>query len=351
MPRSTVSAPRTGVPDRVPQVSEDKPHLGQQFGLPGTTANPQGRLFAPVGMHSGDPWKLHPDNWMAGSDTVHKDIPSGDAISWHASDQSALPRYDDPENRAYEEYSRYESWADDEDGKAVEDSKERPYGDYGSVVGMHFGDLPTAIDRRDSGFAHPVRIPGETQTPAPMGKQFHVQVGYEQKRGSLRVKPRGWDDAEDPSEKRWTDDAANFSDQATDKVEAGKTVPYKNDAEGPKSTSFRTLPETVRQWSEDVLGAKKPGGGAAVRGQPVDPDHPLTSTPHPALVHLAKQGFNPRLDLMNTPKPQPEQTSLFDEHPDAAAYQRQHEKVRPRQEEFKSGRQWTLKKPNSDYDY
>ena len=342
-------------------MSEDKPHLGQQFHgswesdttptpLPGTKANPQGRLFAPVGMHAGDPWKLHPDNWMAGSDTVHRDIPKGDAIAWHASESSAMPRFDDHESRAYDEYSGDDAW-DDDDGysrKSTEDSKGRPYGDYGSVVGMHLGDLPTAIDRRQYGFAHPVRIPGETQTPAPMGKQFHAQVAYEQKFGSLRVKPRGWDDQEDPSEQRWTDDAANFSDQATDVVEAGKTVPYKNDAEGPKSTSFRTLPETTRTWSEDVLGARKPGGGAAVRGQPVDPDHPLTSTPHPALVHLAKQGFNPALNLMDRPQARPEQMSLFDDQPNVDASLRQTQDMRRRNDEFKSGRQWTLRKPHSD---
>jgi hypothetical protein len=343
-------------------VSEDKPHLGQQFHgswvsdttptpLPGTTANPQGRLFAPVGMHAGDPWKLHPDNWMAGSDTVHKDIPKGDVITWHASDSSAMPRYDEHEGRAYESeyYSDYDDEGEYNGGKVTEDSKDRPYGDYGSVIGMHLGDMPTAIDRRSSGFAHPVRIPGETQTPAPMGQQFHVQIAFEQKMGSLRVKPRGWDDADDPSEKRWTDDAANFSDQATDVVEAGRTVPYKNDAEGPKSTSFRTLPETVRTWSEDVLGARRPNGEAAVRGQPVDPDHPLTSTPHPALVHLAKQGYNPRLDLNDRPvRGRPEQTSLFDDKPDAQAYARQQLDVRARNDEFKTGRVWSLRKPNSD---
>ena len=89
-----------------------------------------------------------------------------------------------------------------------------------------------------------------------------------------------------------------IASKATDLVESGKTLAYRNDVEAKGSTSYRTLPETTRTWSEDVMQARNPLNGrpASEKYGWSGDEHAFRNKPHPGLVHLAEQGYDPRLD-------------------------------------------------------
>ena len=180
--------------------------------FPGTDKNPQGRLMRPE--YSGDPYRHAPDNWMAnetGNDTLTYHTNLGD-----------LPEYDDPERFSDGPFA--DSMTEDPSGRPFLDSM-------GSTVGMHFGTIEAGYDRNahKSGadkrniISHPVKIAEST---------FH----------------------ENPNDVYglWTDENANKSDTLTDKVEAGGTIPYRNDLEHQGSTSYRTSRDVARSWSDDI---------------------------------------------------------------------------------------------------
>lgn len=277
--------------------------------LPGTPRTPQGRLFTPTGRYTGDPMRLSPSNWMKqpaeGETAAHDDI-----VSFHSSESSQLPRYDDPDSRqidpAEHEGVDWDNEQYDENMEENEDytdfsvdEKDRPMANYGSAVGMHFGDVKAAVDRdkdRIRENIHPVRIPGETVTPPPRGNFSTERPGGSIAAGPMRSNVRivNAETGEMKEDTRWADPAANFATKATDIVEKGGTLAYRNDVESAGSTSYRALPETVRTWSEDVLGATSPRTGRpATAGEHPDTEHGFRNEPHPALVHLAQQGYNP----------------------------------------------------------
>ena len=278
--------------------------------LTGTTKHPQGRLFNPTGQFAGDPWKLSADNWMQQSDTPAHD----DVVSWHSSESSQLPRYDDASQRQLDPVDfEGPDWGNeemDEEGEYNEDyqdfsvdEKDRPMADYGSAVGMHFGSVKASTDRGSRPYVHPVRIPTETLAEPARGNFSTERPG-----GGIAAGPHksnsiivNSETGERTPDTRWSDSAANFSSKATDLVEAGKTLAYRNDVEARGSTSYRALPETTRTWSEDVLGSTTPGGGN-VPGHSADTEHGLRGTPHPALVAAAEQGFNPVLNTQQHPR-------------------------------------------------
>lgn len=261
--------------------------------IPGTQANPQGRLFAPTGRYTGDPHRLHPENWLAGAEgTAHQD-----PIAWHSSFQETLPRYDDPESRAIET----EVYEEDDEGEGyynmetAVDARERPYADYGSAVGMHFGTLRSAHERSSGAraYIHPARIPSSTISHAPPGN--FSTIGAHEQIYTGKMRSRRFGASEDYGEHPWSDVAVNYSELATDKIEEGKTLPYINEGEHKGSTSFRALPETVRTWSEDVLGARHPETGHTAGREGPDLEHGFRNRPHPAYVHLAEKGYNPTI--------------------------------------------------------
>jgi hypothetical protein len=166
-------------------------HQGAQF--------KQARLFNPVGMHTGNPWKLHPDTWV-------EDESRGPVV-WHSTDSETLPGTNRPESSP--------NYAGDRQSN------------YGSAHGLHFGTQQAALDRAgqtDARLAHVARIPH----------------GLLEDRFGSRIETR-------------TDDAANYADDADDLVDLGHAVPYRNNTEDPGSTSYRVLPESVRTWGEDVM--------------------------------------------------------------------------------------------------
>ncbi len=311
--------------------------------LPGTPRTPQGRLFAPVGKYTGDPLKLHPSNWMQqpgeGEKSAHSDI-----ITWHASDSTQLPRYDTPDHRQIQpEDFEGPDWGNseyDDEGEPNEDytdfsvdDKDRPMADYGSAIGMHFGDVRAATERAGSmgrTAFHPVRLPAETVAPPPKGNFMQDRPGGSIAAGSMRsqVRIKNAETGEMTEDTRWSDPAANFASKATDLVESGKSIAYRNDVEGKGTTSYRALPETVRTWSEDVLGATDPRSGMpATVGESRDEEHGFRNVPHPALVHLAQAGYNPRQDTTDV-------TSHLGE-----------EGYGSRSAAFDQGTLWSLKKP------
>lgn len=268
--------------------------------LPGTAKHPQGRLFAPVGDYRGDPWKLAPENWIGGGDTpAHSDI-----TAWHSTEHASLPRYDQPQGVDPDHYDGPD-WdnANDEDNPDYHDysvdSKDRPIAEHGSAIGMHFGSLRAAIDRAKSGsieersYVHPVRIPQRTLVDPPQGSFRTPRPGGSFAGGWYRANKPG----PDGEWSTWSDTAANHAERGTDMVEAGKTIPYENEAEDKGSISYRTLPETTRTWAEDVLNARAPGSGRPAGAGTPDVDwndeHAVRNVPHPALVHLAERGYNP----------------------------------------------------------
>lgn len=277
--------------------------------LPGTAKHAQGRLFAPTGRYGGDPWKLHPSNWMQqpaeGDTPAHSDI-----ISWHGSEESSLPRSDEYEHRQLDP-SEFEGadWGNEQYDENMEeyegyhdfslDDKERPMTNYGSAVGLHFGSLEAAASRAPRPHMHPARIPSDTLVPPPRGgfatdRPGGGIAGGDYKSNNVIVNEETGERTKDT---RWSDSAANFAEKATDLVESGKTIAYRNDVEAKGSTSYRTLPETTRTWSEDVMSARSPdrGSPASKYGWNSD-EHNFRNTPHPALVHLAEAGYDPRLD-------------------------------------------------------
>ena len=263
--------------------------------LEGTAKNPQGRLFSPTGQFSGDPFKLAPENWMKQSDTpAHDDI-----IAWHGSEESQLPREDEYENRAWEPgHGVGPDWGDDDDvgDDYSVDSQERPMGGYGSAVGMHFGNSEAANSRGGRPFLHPVRIPKAGVVNAPPGTYRTPLPG-----GMASFGPYRSDHEEyDPETKtgipdtRWSDEAANFSERATDEVEMGAVVPYRNDVEAQGSTSYRALPDVVRTWGEDVSAARDPmTGRPASEKYGWSDSQAFRNRPHPGLVAAAEAGYNP----------------------------------------------------------
>jgi hypothetical protein len=339
--------------------------------LPGTGKHPQGRLFNPTGAYRGDPWKLHPENWMAqGGTAPYNQVPSrGDIISWHASESSQLPRYDDPHSRQVSEdfgqsddYSQQLSDDDFDDFNDYTDysvdEQERPMADYGSAIGMHFGSILAAKERAGRAFVHPVRIPRETLEEPPPGSFSTDRPGGAyggQYRSQHKI--RNYETGEVSEDVRWTDRAANYAERATDLVEQGKTIAYRNDVEAAGSTSYRALPETVRTWSEDVLEA--PTGSFDV------------GRPHPGLTHLAKQGYNPvaltsdrplsafgrEQETWRSPVPAFEQLSLFQEPPTQSWLQPPESEfpskstLPSRVEAFDSGRSWHLRKPDEEHSW
>jgi hypothetical protein len=216
----------------------------------------QARLFNPVGMHTGNPWKLHPENWT-------EDESRGPVV-WHATDDETLPGVNRPHNSPSFAGYRPESehpdneWYRDKVGNRFHrddfDSMAGPdlnAANYGSAVGLHFGSQQAAVERGreralNREWVHPARIPTE----------------------ALREGGRPIREMED--------DKANYTAEADRRVEAGKALPYRNNVEDAGSTSYRALPETVRTWGEDVM----------------DDRHA-----HPALKHLARHGYNPAVNL------------------------------------------------------
>lgn len=94
------------------------------------------RLFDPGPKSSADPWKLHPDNWVAQP-----------GIVYHGTDEPALPRHDRGS------------------GHSV---------DYGGSEGMHFGSKYAAYDRASVAggnrkYIHSARL-NAAQFPAPSGE-------------------------------------------------------------------------------------------------------------------------------------------------------------------------------------
>lgn len=236
--------------------------------FPGTEKNPQGRLFAPLAMRN-DPDEMSPERWASN--------PNIGQVAYHASAADALPLHDNPylkqqfiEENASE--ADYEGAYDDPENQEVTgyrwndfggrvDAKDRPMANYGSSIGIHLGSLEAAQSRAmQSGrygdsrdYIHPARIPATTMREA----------------GSTR----------------WTDAAANYDPEATDVVEAGGVVPYKNEVESRGSMSFRIKPEHLSSWAEDVLHADQfrtlPGAPGVRVGRP-----------RPEYVELAKRGYN-----------------------------------------------------------
>lgn len=277
--------------------------------LEGTEKHPQGRLFNPSGQFSGDPWKLAPDNWMKQSDTPAHD----DLITWHSSESSQLPRTDEYEDRAFEPghgtgpdwegsdedyedaaYNDELEWEDE--NRYSEDSQGRPMGEYGSAVGMHFGSPAAAKERSTRSFVHPVRIPNNTLADPPSGG-FSTEVPGGNSVSDMHRSHRDIVNShtgERTPDERWSDKAANYSEAATDLVEGGKTLAYRNDIEAVGSTSYRALPETTRTWGEDVLAAKSPmTGRPASEKYGWNDDQAFRNTPHPGLVAAAEAGYNP----------------------------------------------------------
>jgi hypothetical protein len=216
----------------------------------------QGRLFNPVGMHTGNPWKLHPENWV-------EDESRGPVV-WHATDDETLAGVNRPHNSPSFEGYKPESehpdneWYRDKVGNRFHredfDGMEGPdlnAANYGSAVGMHFGSQKAATERGrqrglDREWVHPARIPAE----------------------ATRLNGRPIPE--------YKDDQANYTSEADLHVEAGKALPYRNNVEDAGSTSYRVLPETVRTWGEDVMSDRNA---------------------HPALTHLARHGYNPAVNL------------------------------------------------------
>ena len=357
-------------------MADDPPeHISSQFHgswiadkstpLEGTNKHPQGRLFAPIGGYAGDPWKLAPENWLGQTDTPAHDDP----IAWHGSNESALPRSDEYEGRAFDppdhsdyvdpDYDVYEGEdihiPEEEEDRSV-DSKDRPMGEYGSVVGMHFGSIAAATERDPRPFIHPARIPKETLAQPPAGSFVNTQPGH-LIGGPYQVQRTNKEGVPD---ERWTDEAANFAEKGTDLVESGKTLAYENAVEDRGSTSFRTLPETAQTWAEDVMSSKSPSTGrAASKKYGWTDEHSLRGTPHPALVHLAEQGYDPVvLAESQFPKKgegvQPELPFGPSEDADIAemsSYVANSGRAaeiaddRARTAEFQKGTTWTLRKP------
>ena len=334
--------------------------------LPGTPRNPQGRLFRPTGRYTGDPWKLHPEEWL--NQTGHpafNEIPHSDIIAWHSSESSQMPRYDQPEGRQME--SDFDPYFDDEGGGEEPDysidEKERPMAGYGSAVGMHLGNIKAASDRRQ-GYIHPARIPRSTIAEPPEGEFATPISGGRMMAGPYRSKARilNAETGESKSDTRWTDEAANYATRATDLVESGKTLAYRNQAEAQGSTSYRTLPEATRTWSEDVLGSRHPGTGLSPKreGGPgwenPDLEHGFRNVPHPALVHLAERGYNPVIDTHETsrvglPHQQDLQLKMFDPEKSsqrAMETHAQNEMTGTRMQHFDEGRFVQMKKPTRE---
>ncbi len=244
--------------------------LGRQF--PGTEKNPQGRLFKPE--YTGDPHKLSPENWMKGDASTplirHEEkmafggtsgsqdpVPraAGDILTYHTN-MGALPVADNVFRGK---------------GPQSRDSKGRAVGEDGSLVGMHFGTVKAGYDRvshnkdPSAAQAHPVKFHSSAQFGA-----------YDTIEGK-QTTPLA-EQTRSPSP--WSDDAANISEKATDAVETGYAVPYRNDVEDEGSISYRTKRANVRRWSTDV----KLGIGQRV------------GEPHPAYKYLADKGYNPVIE-------------------------------------------------------
>lgn len=168
------------------------------------------QLFA-TGAADPDPWRLHPDDWQANAEAA------GHVVAHHSSYSQHLPIKTSNEGR-----------------------------DWGDSTGLHFGTQGAAVSRAtspsgsriDREFMHTVRIPAGTLGPV------------------------------------MDDDAANFSDTASERVAQGETVPYRNYMEDNGNLSYRT--DAYRTWSEDVK------------------DDPASA---PALKHLASRGFNMGVNL------------------------------------------------------
>lgn len=331
----------------------------------GTEKHPQGRLFAPTGGYTGDPWKLAPENWLGQSDTpAHDDI-----VSWHSSEESTLPRSDEYEHRQHEPgYGTGPDWGDDDDEEEYGDdfsvdAKDRPMGEYGSVVGMHFGNIKAATDRSPRPYVHPARIPNETLADPPRGTFMTERAGGSISGGPFRSDREivNAETGERTKDTRWTDSAANYSLKGTDAVEEGKTLAYRNDVEAQGSTSYRTLPETARTWSEDVMQARNPLNGrpASEKYGWTGDEHAFRNKPHPALVHLAEKGYDPvvlRSDKPSSGLTTPVQLSFGDlTQPDGTpsedyqivnkSLQRSEGAARSRTADFEAGRTARLRKP------
>jgi hypothetical protein len=336
----------------------------------GTAKHPQGRLFAPLGSYTGDPWKLSPENWLKQSATPAH----GDIISWHSSEEQTLPRSEEYEHRQLEpEHFAGADWGNeeyDEEGEYNEgyedystDTQERPMAAYGSAVGMHFGDLAAASQRAPRPFIHPARIPKETLASPPRGsfstpRPGGMPIGGEYKSNATIVNKETGEETKDT---RWSDVGANFAEKATDLVERGKTLAYRNEVEARGSTSYRTLPETARTWSEDVLSSAHPGTGrAASKYGWTDDPHAFRGVPHPVLVHLAESGYDPVIETNKTPPALnrysseyqlslPFETSPGQTYEQAARVSEAHDWNAAdisRRESFNRGKDWTLRRPS-----
>lgn len=356
-------------------MADERPkHVGPQFHgvytsdkstpLEGTEKHGQGRLFAPTGRYTGDPWKLHPDEWLnQPKKPSFNEIPDSDTIAWHSSESSQLPRYDDPEMRQVE--TEHDPYFDEEESEPEDysvDEKDRPVAEYGSAVGMHLGSIKAAQDRRQ-GFIHPARIPRSTIAEPPEG-QFATSLGGRLKAGPYRSNSSivNAETGETKPDERWTDEAANYSTKSTDLVESGRTLAYRNTVEAQGSTSYRTLPESTRTWSEDVLGSRHPGTGqppkreGGTKWENPDLEHGFRNVPHPALTHLAERGYNPVIDTLQTPRvglphQYPLQLQLHD--PEKASkremeVQTQNAAMSTRMQHFDEGRFVQMKKPERE---
>lgn len=205
----------------------------------------QGRLFNPVGMYTGNPDAMDIEKWLSDQ--------SRGPIVHHGSSESSLPAHDDPDRShdTGDEYgwinanSNAGAWSTDLEDDIAEGRRRAAFG---YATGMHFGSKVAAYDRA-------------------------LQSGHEEQRTFLHS-------ARIPTEAvasgKFNDRTANFNPAVDDLVHGDQAIPYSNQVEDAGSISYRTKPEVVRTWGEDVMDA-------ADRGRAV----------HPSVEAAARSGYNP----------------------------------------------------------
>src|SRR6185436_5521614 len=202
-----------------------------------------------------------------------------------------------------------------------------------------------------------------TMAPPPRGSFMTPKAGGAIVGGDYRSNVNIYNEetGESTKDTRWTDSAANYAEKATDLVESGKTLAYRNDVEAKGSTSYRTLPETARTWSEDVMSAADPTSGHLASKYGWKDDTSFRNKPHPALVHLAEAGYDPVVLpnekgrtlssykdswQMSLPLGKPELPDQTVEQAANVAHAVDLNKAgTARREAFDAGRTWTMRKP------
>lgn len=215
-------------------------------------------------MHTGDPWKLHPDNWVndeSRGPIVHhttndRTLPGVNRPAASPHFEGMVPETDDEFPEYYRDKVGNRYHRDDFSGSHAMDKNAAKYG---SANGLHFGTQTAAIQRSTEAgtssdavreWVHTARIPSDA-----------LKVS-----GGTRVP-------------HFDDDGANFGPVAERYVNQGKAVPYTNYSEDDGSTSYRVKPEVVRTWGEDVMESR---------------------SAHPALRHVAERGYNPAVNIHQT---------------------------------------------------